>query len=552
MTRAKTIPKPLTALEAPVRAPVRRASLLSAAAALVWPVQAWLVALLFAGLLVPTDGPPAWLLVVGFAVLGVVRAGLGYLAERMVQDSARGLVASLRDDVIATETARASGAGLGGAGAVGVLGSTKLDLLIPYLTRYQPARMRVMLVPPVILALSFWHAWAVGLVLLVAGPLIPVFMALVGWAAKEASAKQLVEIGSMNDLLVERFSALPDIRALGAGPWVQMGFAAKADDLRRRTMAVLAVAFMSSTVLELFSALGVALVAVFVGFSLLDVVTFGSWGAPLSPAVGMFLLLLAPDFFQPLRDLAAAWHDKAAADAVADELADWRKASPDDRLGAGVMAAPLPGAASLSMAALSLPSGGRLPKIDIQPGEAVALVGPSGAGKTTALRMLAGLQTLPGAQVRVAGQPLSQDNADSWRARIGWMPQAPHFLNASLRRNIDMGRPEMGDMDATLIQAALDPVLATLPQGLNTRLGETGAGLSGGEGRRVLLARAIFARPDVILADEPTADLDPDTAERISTALLAEAKRGATLVVATHDRRLAAQMDRIIRLGEDA
>lgn len=535
-----------------MRVTVRRASLLAAVAALLWPVQAWLVALIFAGLLLPTDGASPWALLAGVALLGLVRAGLGYLSEHMVQASARGLVASLRDDVIGTEKSRASGSGLGGAGAVGVLGSTKLDLLIPYLTRYQPARMRVLLVPPVILALSFWHAWAVGLVLLVAGPLIPVFMALVGWAAKEASAKQLAEIGSMNDLLVERFSALPDIRALGAGPWVQVGFAAKADDLRRRTMAVLAVAFMSSTVLELFSALGVALVAVFVGFSLLDVVTFGSWGAPLSPAIGMFLLLLAPDFFQPLRDLAAAWHDKAAADAVADELAEWRETSPDERLGAGVMADPLPGAASVQMQALALPSGGHLPEIHIQPGETVALVGPSGAGKTTALRLLAGLQTLPGAAINVAGHALTQDNADAWRAHIGWMPQAPHFLNASLRRNIDMGRPDAGCMDATLRKAALGEVLATLPQGLNTRLGETGAGLSGGEGRRVLLARAIYARPDILLADEPTADLDSGTAEHITAALLAEAARGVTLVVATHDMRLAAQMDRIIRLGEGA
>jgi ATP-binding cassette, subfamily C, bacterial CydD len=544
--------KPLTALEAPIRGKVRYASLVAALTSLVWLAQAWLVALVFAGLLQPTDGIAPWVLVAGFASLGMLRAAMGYASEQMVQTSARNLVADLRDDLIATEQARASGSGLGGAGAVGVLGSTKLDLLIPYLTRYQPARMRVMVVPLVILVLSFWHSWAVGLVLLVAGPLIPVFMALVGWAAKEASAKQMVEIGSMNDLLVERFSALPDIRALGAGPWVQMGFAAKADDLRRRTMAVLAVAFMSSTVLELFSALGVALVAVFVGFSLLDVITFGSWGAPLSPAVGIFLLLMAPDFFQPLRDLAAAWHDKAAADAVADELVAWRRTSTDERFGAGVLAAPLPGAPLVQMHGVVLPSGGGLPDLHIRAGETVALVGPSGAGKTTVLRLLAGLQALPGAQISVAGQTLDHRSADAWRARIGWMPQAPHFLNASLRRNIDMGRPEAGDMEATLRQAALGPVLATLPQGLNTRLGETGAGLSGGEGRRVLLARAIFAQPDVILADEPTADLDPETADKIARALLAQAARGGTLIVATHDMHLAAQMDHIIRLGGDA
>jgi len=535
-------------LEHSVRPIVLRASWLSAASALIWPMQAACVAWFLSGLLQPDASAP-FAALAGFVALGLLRAWIGAQADGLLQTAARGLVSRLRTEIIHTETTRARTGAFGGPGAVGALVSTKLDLLIPYITRYQPARMRVLLVPPVILLLSFWQAWAVGLVLLVAGPLIPVFMALVGWAAKEASARQLTEIGDMNDLLVERLSALPDIRALGATLPVQTGFAAKADDLRRRTMAVLAVAFMSSTVLELFSALGVALVAVFVGFSLLDVVTFGSWGAQLSPAAGIFLLLLAPEFFQPLRDLASAWHDKAAADAVADEVEHWRQATQDLRLGAGQVADPLRGAASLHMGALALPGGGCLPQIDIRPGEAVALVGPSGAGKTTALRLLAGLQHLPGADVTVAGHKLDDTTADAWRSRLGWMPQTPHFLNASLRRNIDMGRPEGGDMPRAVQEAALEPVLAALPQGLNTRLGETGAGLSGGEARRVLLARAVFSQPDVILADEPTADLDAATADLIAQALLSESARGATLIVATHDMRLARCMDRIITLG---
>ncbi|MGY6704616.1 ABC transporter ATP-binding protein/permease [Roseinatronobacter sp.] len=539
----------LSKLEATVQRPVRRASLLSAGAALIWPLQAVLVALLFAGLL-QGGGPAPVVLVGGFVLLGLVRAALGYVSEKMLQLSAHALIARLRDTMITTETTRASDTAFGSAGAVAVLASTKLDMLIPYITRYRPARMRVLLIPPVILVLSFWHAWVVGLVLLVAGPLIPVFMALVGWAAKEASARQLSEIGSLNDLLVERFSALPDIRALGAGARVQAGFAAKADDLRRRTIAVLAVAFMSSTVLELFSALGVALVAVFVGFSLLDVVTFGTWGAPLSPAAGIFLLLLAPDYFQPLRDLAAAWHDKAAADAVAEEYETWHESVATKRLGAGTNTARLPGVPSLTLRATQLPSGIALPELSIKAGERVALVGPSGAGKTTVLRLLAGLLHLPNACITVAGHVLDDVTADGWRRRIGWMPQAPHFLNASLRRNIDMGRPKAGDIADALQRAALVPVIASLPQGLNTQLGETGAGLSGGEGRRVLLARALFARPDVILADEPTADLDAATAALITHALLSEAARGTTLIVATHDMKLARQMDRIIQLGD--
>ena len=224
-------------LEHSVRPIVLRASWLSAASALIWPMQAACVAWFLSGLLQPDASAP-FAALAGFVALGLLRAWIGAQADGLLQTAARGLVSRLRTEIIHTETTRARTGAFGGPGAVGALVSTKLDLLIPYITRYQPARMRVLLVPPVILLLSFWQAWAVGLVLLVAGPLIPVFMALVGWAAKEASARQLTEIGDMNDLLVERLSALPDIRALGATLPVQTGFAAKADDLRRRTMAV--------------------------------------------------------------------------------------------------------------------------------------------------------------------------------------------------------------------------------------------------------------------------------------------------------------------------
>ncbi len=184
------------------------------------------------------------------------------------------------------------------------------------------------------------------------------------------------------------------------------------------------------------------------------------------------------------------------------------------------------------------------------PGESVALMGPSGAGKTSVLRMIAGLLTPVSGTVTVAGQPLDAETADAWRARIGWMPQAPHFLNASLRHNLTLGRGT--DPTQALELAAVGGVVAALPQGLNTRLGETGGGLSGGEARRITLARAIHGAPDVILADEPTADLDAETAAVVAQGLLAQADRGATLIVATHDSNLAAKMDRIIRIGGKA
>lgn len=524
----------------------RQAAILAVLASLIWPVQAGLVAFALGGLLTGANVSPA-LIALSFVSLGAVRVFLGLKSETLAETAALRVVDAARAHIVAQETKRASDSAFGGAGSISALAGAKLDLLTPYITRYTSARARVMVVPIVIFALALWFSWAVALVLLISGPLIPVFMALIGIAAKDTSRRQWVEIGTLNDLLVERLSALVDIRLLGASKPVLEGFSRQASDLRQRTMAVLRVAFLSSTVLELFAAIGVAMVAVYVGFSLLGALDFGAWGGPLTPQAGIFLLLLAPEFYQPLRDLAAAWHDKASADAVFDELAAWEAAQTTHLLGQGGAASPLDGPASVALHGCALPGGTLLDDIDILPGESVALMGPSGAGKTSVLRMIAGLLTPASGSVNVAGHLLDAETADAWRARIGWMPQAPHFLNASLRHNLTLGRGT--DPTQALELAAVSGVVAALPQGLNTRLGETGGGLSGGEARRITLARAIHGAPDVILADEPTADLDAETAAVVAQGLLAQADRGATVIVATHDSNLAEKMDRIIRIG---
>ena len=534
---------------APGRALGQSAAALSVLAGLLWLAQAAIVAQALGALLARDDLPALWLAAL-FAGLGALRGVLTAWSESLAQQGADAVIRKARAAILQAEARRCDDNPFGGAGAIAALAGEKLELLGPLLTRYGLARARVTVLPLVILGLALWQSWAVGVIFLVAGPLIPVFMALIGMAAKAASARQMAEIGTLNDFLVERLSALADIRLLGAGDAVKAGFAAQAGDLRRRTMAVLQVAFLSSTVLELFAAIGVAMVAVYVGFSLLGALEFGSWGIALSPQAGIFLLLLAPEFFQPLRDLASAWHDKAAADAVLDEVATHAADPGIPLLGRGDRVPPLPGPAGVSLHGCRLPSGKPLPDITIARGERVALVGPSGSGKTSILRLIAGLTPPDTGAVMVAGQPLDEGTADAWRSRLGWMPQAPHFLTGSLRANLTLGRP--GDLAPALQTAAALDVAQALPRGLDTRLGETGGGLSGGEARRMTLARAIHAAPDLILADEPTADLDPVTAAQVTRGLLAEAARGATLIVATHDPALAARMDRLIDLGDPA
>jgi len=526
--------------------------LLSVAAALFWLLQAAVIASVLAGLVTGgfTVSP---LLAAGlYGGLALIRALVEGQAQKHLQRHADAVVTRLRREILAVESRAAGRSVVGGSGALAALAAEKLEALRPYLLRYRPARLRSAVLIPVILGLALWHSWAVALILIMAGPLIPLFMALVGWAAKEASARQMGEVGQLSDLLVDRLVALHDLRLIGAGPAVVESFHAASETLRRRTLAVLRIAFLSSTVLELFAALGVAMVAVWVGFSLLGALSWGTWGAPLTPFAGIYLLLLAPEFFQPLRDLAAAWHDKAAAETVLEEIETWRADQRPEILGSAYPAGTVPMAGVLRLRGLAARRGDRLiryPDIEVNPGDRIAISGPSGSGKTTLLRLLAGLERASAGAILVGGVELCEETIARWRTGLGWMPQAPHFLRRSLRHNIAFSGP----LDPRVIaRAQLDTVVAGLPRGMNTVLGELGAGLSGGEARRVMLARALNGRPAVLLADEPTSDLDGETAGAVTEGLLSFAQAGGTLIVATHDETLIGKMDRVIALGEEA
>ena len=533
----------LVRIDQAARPALKPASYAMALSGVLWPVQAGGAAL---SIQAWAEGRPEGLLWAAllFVAVGGLRALLDYWAGGLLFRMADMRISEERHAMLAREAARAEQAIT--SASLAALASQKLSLLMPYLTRYQPAMMRVKIVPLVLLGLTFYISWVAGLVLLVAGPLVPVFMALIGVAAKQASERQMVEIGALNDLLIDRLSALADIRLLDATRQAEEDFEIRAEGLRHRTMAVLRVAFLSSTVLELFSAIGVAMVAVYVGFSLLGEIDFGTWGRSLTLYQGVFILLLAPEYFQPLRDLAAAWHDRAAALAVAGEMDALERVEGEAVPGLGGKAEPLKGQATISAQGAVVLRGEQqvlLPELDLKQGEAVALCGPSGAGKTSALLALAGLLPLVGGDISVAGVPLEGGVADAWRARLTFIPQAVHMPDTSLRRFLDPDESG-GDIHAALMAAHADGIVAALPDGLETRLGETGAGVSGGEARRLLVARAILRGADVVLADEPTADLDPDTSVRLIESLRSLARHGAVVLVASHDPQVIAAMDR--------
>ncbi len=527
-------------------------------ASLLWLPQAALVAWAVQGLVDGRGMAAVTAPAAAIVLLGVLRAACDAWGTRRVFRSVRARLAVLRARMATVLAARSPldkdrpASGL----AASVVGE-QAEAVLPYLLRYPTARWRCVAVPLAILPAVAWCSWVSALILLVAAPLIPLFMAIVGWRAQAASQQQLGALGDMQAFLMDRLRGLATLRALGAVEATALRLRTRARALQVRTMAVLRIAFLSSAVLELFSALGVAMVAVYIGFHLLGTLTFGAWGRQLTLGEGLFVLLLAPSFFEPLRELSAVWHDRAAGEAALQAL---------DRMAQQGM--PLPGAQDVATApqpahaqALAVVLQGvayvhpgaevlfQGVNMQIAAGEQVALAGPSGAGKTVLLSLIAGLAPVAAGEIRVGGVVLTAATAAAVRGRIAWIGQRPHIFSGAVHRNLTLGRPGVGaaQLQAATRLASLDGVAQA---DLGAALGEGGHGLSGGEAARLALARAALQTDaDLVLADEPTAHLDTETAARVTDALLRLAQ-GRTLIVATHDPQLIARLQRTVQLGD--
>ena len=426
------------------------------------------------------------------------------------------------------------------AGEIANLLTSHVDALGPYLTRYRPSRLRTAVIPPAVLIITAYFSWVAAAVLLVAGPLIPIFMALIGAEARSASERQLQQIGTMNAELLDRLQGLTTLRLFDAIPRAAESLLREGQEIRKRTMAVLRIAFISSAVLELFSALGVAFAAVYIGFSLLGYFQFGAYGG-LSLTGALFVLMIAPEYFRPLRDFAAAYHDQASAFAACNEI---EKLLDQSRRRLPTRSAETVPLVRLELDEVSVALGDTtiLPtfSLHIERGECIALVGPSGTGKSMLLALIAGL-------VAPAGGRLSVNGRDDVSCTIAWLGQKPAFTQGSVKANLLMSRvlADRDGFDAAIRTAHAEDIIAKLERGYDEVLRENAANLSGGEAQRLAIARLALSKADLILADEPTEHLDADTAEAVIDGLFSSAK-GRTLIVATHDARIVGRADRAI------
>lgn len=495
-----------------------------------------------------------WPLFAALLAAALLRAGAAWTSEALGAVTATQVKTRLRRQVL--DRLHALGPAWRAERQTGELAVTlieRIEALDGYYARFLPQSRVAMILPILILVAVYPVDWVSGVILTVAGPFVPLTMALIGMKAADESRRQFRTLARMSAYFLDRLQGLTTLRLFARAEAEVANIAQAADAFRDRTMRVLRIAFLSSASLEFFASAVVAIVATYVGLGLLGHIGWGT--APnLTLFSGLFVLLMAPDFFQPLRLLAAYYHDRVAAIGAAEGLADMLSAPEEAPAGS----APMPsGELEIVFEDVSVAfEGGARSAIQsvslrIASGDHIALTGMSGAGKSTLLSLLLGFRRPDAGRILVNGTDLATIDSEDLRRRIAWIGQAPVLFHGTLRDNIRLGRPEADDgaVERAAAKARLTEFAAALPQGLDTPVGERGVGLSGGQAQRVALARAFLKDAPLVLLDEPTASLDRDTEAEILESIHRLA-RGRTTLVATHSPAAMAIAGRRILLDQ--
>jgi ATP-binding cassette subfamily C protein CydD len=503
--------------------------------------QAWLLARLLATLL--GRGDAGWAELAGAAALALLMAGLGVAQERAQIAAAEHAKARLR----AAAFARLLAAGPADERAVGeksTLVVERIEALEGYFARWLPAATLAVLAPLLVAGAAALADGPSGLILLAAGLAVPVAQAVSGIGAAQASRRQFDALQRLSGRFLDRMRGLPVLVLFNQQQAEAARLGAAAEELRARTMRVLRIAFLSAGAMELIIATALASLAYRHG-ALVQ-------GAHPAPVAALFVLLLVPVFFAPLRAFAGAYHEAMAARGAAAELAPLLDAPEES----GLLLEEIPPKVTVTFQDVTLsydPS--RQPALGgvsfrVLPGETLVLTGPSGAGKTSVLRILMGFRRPDSGRVAINGHDITRLRPSELRRLSSYVSQRAHIFPGTIRENIRLARPEADDaaVEAAARAAQVSEFAALLPQGLDTPVGEGGFGLSGGQAQRVAVARAFLRDSPLVLLDEPTAHLDPGT-EAVVLDALRRLCVGRTAILASHARAARVGHGRVLELS---
>jgi ATP-binding cassette, subfamily C, bacterial CydD len=490
-----------------------------------------------------------WLDVGLLSLAFAIRGACAWAMEVTGRRAAWSVMSELRTEIaekrLRTQPAAVDGVSGAEIATVGVQG---VEALEGYFARYLPQVVLASIVPALVIAWSAVVDLESGLIMLLTLPLVPLFMWLIGRFTEQRTQARWEALRALSTHFLDVVRGLPTLRAFGRAHHQIAVVGAVSERYRKTTMETLRVSFLSGSVLELAATLGVALVAVAAGLRLVD----GGLGLQ----AGLTVLVLAPELYLPFRRLGAEYHASADGLAVAQRmlgLLDAPAAAP----AGGTRPAPDPARTCVRMERVRFEYPARdavvLGGLDLElaPGEVVALVGESGAGKSTVAALLLGLLEPTGGRITVGGIDLRTCQLDAWRRRLAWVPQHPTLLRGTAEDNIRLADPQASRhrVIEAATRAGAHDFIDALPDGYATVIGEGGRPLSPGERRRVGLARAFLRNAPMVILDEPTADLDPGSVALVSEAVW-RLRAGRTMLLIAHRPELVRHADRVVRLSD--
>ena len=560
MRRLSRPENPLERLMRPYRRRLYLPLLLALAVVVLFIWQSALLAALFAGWLNAasagqkplSDGLRTILPLIVMCLL--LRPLLSLLKERVLQKLSlhvrHGVRRRLLHALAALGPARSH---FGSDGALSTQILEQVDALDGYISRFYVQRTVAVATPLLIAAAVFYHSKLAAVLLLLTAPLVPLFMILVGTAAAKKSRQQLDTLSQLGGRFLDLVRGMPTLRRLNAVAQAEKQVSASALAYQKRTMSVLALAFLSGAVLELFASLAIALVAVYLGLGLIGVLPWAKGVVPVPYEGALFILLLAPEFYAPLRQLGNDYHAKAQAQAAAEALQPLLDAAEGQRPSESGIKMDLNAAPSLQLTGVRIMGAEGRERLAptsfaVKAGARIGIGGASGIGKSSLLQALLGFSAYEG-RIVLNGEDFTALDKNYLQGQSAYLAQTATLLPGSIADNLRLAKAgaDEAEMQKVLSEVGLWDLIQRLPNGLNTPLGERGLGLSGGQQQRLSLAQLLLRDAHFWLLDEPAAHLDEETAAELYR-VLGQISRGKTVLLVSHDLAAVPWLDDVVVL----